>query len=125
MSASGQSGSTTQIITPYKWTLAGTVPPDLASKVNRTLVLLRPSDFLSPQIKSTFTARSVVPMIVISTSKGQIILTNAKVSSFGPPDRTHKPITLQNSEAIQFVFQQITVTWTDGGKTASDDWLTP
>jgi type VI secretion system secreted protein Hcp len=58
-----------------------------------------------------------------------ITLTNAQIVSvrqYTHEDPTHdKSTDLREMVEYKIAFQKVDVTWTDGGKTASDDWLTP
>ena len=57
-----------------------------------------------------------------------IKLTNAKVSSIHlvkPNTKDPNLHTLPDYEEVEFVYQKIEWTWTDGGITAIDDWVSP
>ena len=85
-------------------------------------------DPLSVQINSTFDGRSIVPKIAITASKFKIILTNAKLTAYGPvdlgkyPEVSKDPLMRkdQQFEEIQFVYERIT--WKNNPMTANDDW---
>src|ERR1700722_16888237 len=58
-----------------------------------------------------------------------VLLTNATIVSvrqFTEKDSTHTDSTDTYEQfEVKFAFQNMDVTWLDGGITASDDWLTP
>jgi type VI secretion system secreted protein Hcp len=93
-------------------------------RMHSTITITKEIDKASPNLFQALSTNEVLSDVEITFTGGaggaktaqRIVLTNATIVS----DRK-----AGGNEQITFDYQSIEVTWTDGGKTASDDWLVP
>lgn len=108
--------------------VARDTPMDTAHPIGRrmhsTITITREIDRASPKFAQALVTNEVLPLVVINfrgasggTKTAQRIeLTNARIISVRKAG---------GNELITLDYQAINVTWTDGGKTATDDWEVP
>ena len=102
--------------------MAAAVPT--GRRMHSTITITKEIDKASPMIFQALSTNEVLSEVVINfngASGGaktaqKIVLTNATILSVRKAG---------GNEIITLDYQAINVTWTDGGKTASDDWQTP
>ena len=93
-------------------------------RMHSTITITKEIDKASPMIFQALSTNEVLSEVVINfngASGGpktaqKIVLTDATILSVRKAG---------GNEIIALDYQAINVTWTDGGKTASDDWQTP
>jgi len=93
-------------------------------RMHSTITITREIDKASPMIFQALSTNELLPEVVINfngASGGpktaqKIVLTNATILSVRKAG---------GNEIITLDYQNIQVTWTDGGKTATDDWEVP
>ena len=93
-------------------------------RVHATITIVREIDKASPKLFQALSTNEVLSEVVINFNGAtggaktaqKIVLTNAVILSVRKSGR---------NEVITLDYQAINVTWTDGGKTASDDWEVP
>jgi type VI secretion system secreted protein Hcp len=93
-------------------------------RVHSTITITKEIDKASPKFAQALASNEVLTEVVINfvgPSGGarraeKIVLTNASILSVRKAGGT---------EMITLDYQNIEVTWTDGGKTATDDWEVP
>lgn len=112
------------------WQLSGSLvpvgmgPPEqryVKTAGGHSVIFSRNSDVLSAQLHAAVTGGYVIPQLTLVTPAGKVLLTNARLGSATPAKRGSLKDTNEYEE-IQITFQKIEFTWTDGGKTAQDDW---
>jgi type VI secretion system secreted protein Hcp len=93
-------------------------------RVHSTITIIKEIDRASPKFAQALSTNETLTEVVISfngASGGaktaqKIVLTNATILSVRKAG---------GNEMITLDYQNIEVTWTDGGKTATDDWEVP
>jgi type VI secretion system secreted protein Hcp len=93
-------------------------------RMHSTITITKEVDAASPKLFQASTSNETLSEVVITfegASGGaktaqRIVLTNATILSIRKAGR---------NEEITLDYQSIEVTWTDGGKTATDDWEAP
>jgi len=93
-------------------------------RMHSTITITKEIDRASPMFAQALSTNEVLTEVVITFTGGargaktaqRIVLTNASILSVRKAG---------GNEMITLDYQNIEVTWTDGGKTASDDWETP
>jgi type VI secretion system secreted protein Hcp len=93
-------------------------------RMHATITIVREVDAASPKFATALATNETLKLVTITFQGGsggaktaqKIELTNAIISSIRKSGR---------NEQITFEYQNIEVTWTNGGKTATDDWSTP
>jgi type VI secretion system secreted protein Hcp len=93
-------------------------------RMHSTITITKEVDAASPKLFAASSAHENLSKVTFNFQGGsggaktaqRIVLTNATILSV----RKQGPL-----DFITFDYQAIEVTWTDGGKTASDDWLAP
>jgi type VI secretion system secreted protein Hcp len=93
-------------------------------RMHSTITISKEADAASPKLFAASSAHENLSQVTFTFQGGsggaktarKIVLTNASILSV----RKEGPL-----DYITFDYQAIEVTWTDGGKTASDDWLAP
>jgi len=93
-------------------------------RMHSTITVTKEIDAASPKLAAALNSNETLKQVVITFLGGsggektarRIVLTNATIVSVRKAGR---------NEQITLDYQAIEVTWTNGGKTASDDWLAP
>ncbi len=93
-------------------------------RTHSTITITKEVDAASPKLTAALSSNETLSEVVITfvgASGGaktaqKIVLTNATILSIRKAG---------GKEQIKLDYQAIEVTWTDGGKTATDDWETP
>jgi type VI secretion system secreted protein Hcp len=93
-------------------------------RMHSTITITKEIDKASPPLFAASTSHEPLSRVAIAFQGGsggaktaqKIVLTNATIVSIRKSGST---------EQITFDYQAIEVTWTNGGKTATDDWLAP
>ena len=93
-------------------------------RMHSTITITKEIDKASPMLAKAASTNELLSEVVITFTGGaagaktaqKIVLTNATILSVRKAG---------GNEQITLDYQNIEVTWTDGGKTASDDWETP
>jgi type VI secretion system secreted protein Hcp len=93
-------------------------------RTHSTITITKQVDAASPKLAAAFSTNETLSNVTITFQGGRggakavqrITLTNARILSA----RKHG-----QEEEFTLDYQAIEVTWTDGGKTASDDWEVP
>lgn len=96
----------------------------VGKRMHSTITITKEVDAASPMLFQASTSHETLSEVVITfegASGGaktaqRIVLTNATILSVRKAG---------NKEQIKLDYQSIEVTWTDGGKTATDDWEAP
>jgi type VI secretion system secreted protein Hcp len=94
-------------------------------RVHSTITIWKEIDRASPKFAQALSTNETLTEVVITFTGGaagaktaqKIVLTNATILSVRKAGGNNEMITLD--------YQNIEVTWTDGGKTAMDDWSVP
>ena len=94
------------------------------SRVHYTITITKELDKASPKFAQALSTNETLTEVVITFTGGaagaktaqKIVLTNATILSVRKAG---------GNELITLDYQNIEVTWTQGGKTATDDWETP
>ena len=94
-------------------------------RAHSTITIWKEIDRASPKLFQALSTNEVLSEVVITFNGGaagaktaqKIVLTNATILSVRKAGGNNEMITLD--------YQNIEVTWTGGGKTATDDWETP
>jgi type VI secretion system secreted protein Hcp len=112
-----------QLISVVRDTPMATAMPT-GRRVHSTITITKKIDMASPRFATALSTNESLSQVVI-TFRGatggaktaqKIVLTNATILSVRKAG---------GNEIITLDYQAIDVTWTDGGKTATDDWETP
>jgi type VI secretion system Hcp family effector len=93
-------------------------------RVHSTITIIKEIDRASPKLAIAASSNETLSEVVITFTGGaagaktaqKIVLTNATILSVRKAG---------GNEMITLDYQNIEVTWTDGGKTATDDWEVP
>jgi len=93
-------------------------------RMHSTITIVREVDAASPKFATALSTNESLSEVVITfegatggaKTAQKIVLTNATILSIRKAGR---------NEQITLDYQAIQVTWTDGGKTATDDWEAP
>jgi type VI secretion system secreted protein Hcp len=93
-------------------------------RMHSTITITKEVDAASPKLFTALSTNETLKQVTITFEGGsggaktaqKIMLTNATIVSDRKVGRT---------EQITLDYQAIEVTWTNGGKTAADDWSTP
>lgn len=93
-------------------------------RMHSTITITKEVDAASPRFATALATNETLKTVTITFEGGsggaktaqKIVLTNAIISSVRKSGR---------NEQITFEYQAIEVTWTNGGKTATDDWNAP
>ena len=93
-------------------------------RVHSTITIVREVDAASPKFATALSTNESLSEVVITLEGAtggaktaqKIVLTNATILSIRKAGR---------NEQITLDYQAIQVTWSDGGKTATDDWEAP
>jgi type VI secretion system secreted protein Hcp len=93
-------------------------------RMHSTITITKEIDKASPMLTKAASTNELLSEVVITFTGGaagaktaqKIVLTNATILSVRKSG---------GNEMITLDYQNIEVTWTDGGKTATDDWETP
>jgi len=93
-------------------------------RMHSTITITKEIDRASPMFAQALSTNEVLTEVVITFTGGargaktaqRIVLTNASILSVRKAG---------GNEMITLDYQNIEVTWTDGGKTATDDWEVP
>jgi type VI secretion system secreted protein Hcp len=93
-------------------------------RMHATITIVREVDAASPKFATALSTNESLSEVVITfegatggaKTAQKIVLTNATILSIRKAGR---------NEQITLDYQAIQVTWTDGGKTATDDWEAP
>jgi type VI secretion system secreted protein Hcp len=93
-------------------------------RVHSTITITKEIDKASPKFAQALSTNETLTEVVITFTGGaagaktaqKIVLTNATILSVRKAG---------GNELITLDYQNIEVTWTQGGKTATDDWETP
>jgi type VI secretion system secreted protein Hcp len=93
-------------------------------RMHATITIVREVDAASPKFATALSTNESLSEVVITLEGAtggaktaqKIVLTNATILSIRKAGR---------NEQITLDYQAIQVTWTDGGKTATDDWEAP
>ncbi len=93
-------------------------------RMHSTITIVREVDAASPKFATALSTNESLSEVVITLEGAtggaktaqKIVLTNATILSIRKAGR---------NEQITLDYQAIQVTWTDGGKTATDDWEAP
>jgi type VI secretion system secreted protein Hcp len=93
-------------------------------RMHSTITITKEIDKASPMLAKAASTNELLSEVVITFTGGaagaktaqKIVLTNATILSVRKAG---------GNEQITLDYQSIEVTWTDGGKTVTDDWETP
>jgi type VI secretion system Hcp family effector len=93
-------------------------------RMHSTITITKKIDMASPKFATALSTNETLKQVAITFQGGsggaktaqRIVLTNATILSVRKSG---------GNELITFDYQTIEVTWTDGGKTAMDDWSVP
>jgi type VI secretion system secreted protein Hcp len=93
-------------------------------RMHSTITIVREVDAASPKFATALSTNETLSEVMITfegatggaKTAQKIVLTNATILSIRKAGR---------NEQITLDYQAIQVTWTDGGKTATDDWEAP
>ena len=93
-------------------------------RMHSTITITKEVDAAAPRFATALATNETLKTVTIVFAGGtggaktakKIVLTNAIISSVRKSGR---------NEQITFEYQAIEVTWTNGGKTAADDWEAP
>jgi len=96
----------------------------IGRRMHSTITITKEIDRASPMLARALSTNEVLSEVVINFNGAsgaaktaqRIVLTNANIVSVRKAG---------SREMITLDYQAINVTWTDGGKTAADDWDTP
>jgi type VI secretion system Hcp family effector len=96
----------------------------MGRRMHSTITITKEIDRASPMFAQALSTNELLSEVVITFTGGsrgaktaqRIVLTNASILSVRKAG---------GNELITLDYQNIEVTWTDGGKTMSDDWETP
>jgi len=124
----GKGGDTKVRVTTVSQVAA---PRDMATgmatgkRMHKPITITKEVDKASPMLARTMQSNSVLPEVTIQFAGGgaakgnvaeKIVLKNAMVTSVKQSGTT---------ETLTLNYEQIEVTYTNGGKTAMDDWESP
>jgi type VI secretion system secreted protein Hcp len=93
-------------------------------RMHSTITITKEIDAASPKLFTALSTNETLRQVAITFQGGsrgaktaqRIVLTNARIVNVRKAG---------GNELITFDYQAIEVTWTDGGKTATDDWEAP